>query len=68
MHIHSVCSLPNNLQLQNIEAGQAGPLDQSSHLLSGSMQIEIDNENSVEVTRAVSTEPALKEARNDPEV
>ncbi|KAK6158800.1 hypothetical protein DH2020_006114 [Rehmannia glutinosa] len=47
--------------------GQVEPLGQFSQLLSGSRQIEKEIEDSVEVTGAVSTEPFLKKARNDPE-
>ncbi|KAL8521870.1 hypothetical protein ACS0TY_012144 [Phlomoides rotata] len=52
---------------ENVEAGVASSLDQSSYFVSGSMQSLKDNENSVETIAAVSTEPVLEEAWNDPE-
>lgn len=57
--------IPNNLRLQNVEAGQAAPLDRSSHLLSGSMEIRKENENFVEATGATLIEPVLKKVQND---
>lgn len=68
IHIHVVCWLPNKLQLQNVDAGMASPLDQSSYFMSGSTQRLKDNEKSVETIAAVLSKPVLEEARNDPEV
>lgn len=58
----------SKLQLQNVEAGMAVPLDQSSYFVSGSTQNLKDNEISVETIAAVSTEPVPQESQNHPEV
>ncbi|KAI3454026.1 hypothetical protein Pfo_010689 [Paulownia fortunei] len=52
---------------ENVEAGQAAPLDQSSHLLSGSIEIGKENENLVGPTGAALTEPVLNKVQNDPQ-
>ncbi|KAG8375458.1 hypothetical protein BUALT_Bualt10G0102000 [Buddleja alternifolia] len=50
---------------ENVEVGQAGLLDQSSYLISGSMQIDEGDENFVEATEAASTKQVVKKVRND---
>ncbi|KAL3844092.1 hypothetical protein ACJIZ3_001495 [Penstemon smallii] len=52
---------------ENVKVGQAGPVDQSPHLLSGSMQIVEENENLVDATGEVLTELVLEKVRNHPE-
>lgn len=54
VHVYVVCSSTNKLQLQNVEARQACPMNQS--------------ENSIKATAALLTEPVLKEAGKSPEV
>lgn len=68
--ISCLCSLftANKLQLQTVEAGKTCHLNQSSYFLLGPMQIEKQNKISLEATAAVSTEPVLEEAQDNPEV
>ncbi|XP_057799405.1 protein tesmin/TSO1-like CXC 2 isoform X2 [Salvia miltiorrhiza] len=52
---------------ENVEAEETCPLNQASHFLLGPVQIEKQNKNSLDATAAVSSEPILKEAQNNPE-
>ncbi|KAH6837101.1 Tesmin/TSO1-like CXC domain-containing protein [Perilla frutescens var. hirtella] len=61
--VHKRDSISSN----NVEAGQAVPLDQPSYTLLGSMQIDKEKENYIEATAAASTEPVLKEAQHNHE-
>ncbi|KAL0323932.1 UNVERIFIED_CONTAM: protein tesmin/TSO1-like CXC 2 [Sesamum calycinum] len=51
----------------NVEAEHVCPSNESTQLLSGSVQIEKDHQNSVEATEAVLTESVLNKIQNDPE-
>ncbi|KAK4435781.1 protein tesmin/TSO1-like CXC 2 [Sesamum alatum] len=64
---HASTNPDQDSMTENVEAEQVCPLNQSSQLLSGSVQIEKDHENSVEATGAVLTESVLKKVQNDPE-
>lgn len=58
-------SVLHNLQLQNAETGLAAPMDQSSHLLTGSKVNGKENEKFVATCGATLTQPTLMKLRND---
>ncbi|KAL0393968.1 UNVERIFIED_CONTAM: protein tesmin/TSO1-like CXC 2 [Sesamum latifolium] len=64
---HASTNPDQDSMTENVEAEQVCPSNQSSQLLSGSVQIEKDHENSVEATGAVLTESVLNKVQNDPE-
>ncbi|XP_011081944.1 protein tesmin/TSO1-like CXC 2 [Sesamum indicum] len=64
---HASTNPEQDSMTENVEAEQVCPSNQSSQLLSGSVQIEKDHENSVGATGAVLIESVLNKVQNDPE-
>ncbi|KAL0330841.1 UNVERIFIED_CONTAM: hypothetical protein Sangu_1629600 [Sesamum angustifolium] len=65
---HASTTPDQDSMTENVEAEHVCPSNQSTQLLSGSVQIEKDHQNSVEATEAVLTESVLNRVQNDPEV
>ncbi|KAK4388948.1 protein tesmin/TSO1-like CXC 2 [Sesamum angolense] len=64
---HASTTPDQDSMTENVEAEHVCPSNQSTQLLSGSVQIEKDHQNSVEATEAVLTESVLNKVQNDPE-